>query len=52
MPVEGINQTGGGGQAEETRRHAEDAAKAREADVEEKAQVQKDRASGEVDETV
>jgi hypothetical protein len=51
MPVEGINQTGGGGQVEETRRHAEDVARARDEDIEEKAQARENRASGEVDET-
>ena len=51
MPVEGINQTGGGGQVEEPRRHTENVARARDEDIEEKAQARENRAFGEVDET-
>ena len=51
MAIEGINQ-GGGGQVEETKKHAENVARARDEDIKEKAQTREDRAYGEVDETV
>ena len=53
MAVEGVSQSGGSAQAEQAKKKdtMEGLEKARNQDIQEKAQVRKERASGEVDET-